>query len=179
MQEEGVNLPCHNNMSKEWHALCANALSESAVSDEPLIHTNLPRNDKDNAAPCKNAPATTANNPTNPENRGDILVHGFWKRGCSCIFDIRITNTDCSSALRSDPVAVLTHHKNDKKQKHLQLCLDWRRHFTPLVFSINGHRGAEANAASKCLATLLTTKWQQPYSQVCGFVRSRLAIALN
>jgi hypothetical protein len=36
----------------------------------------------------------------------------------------------------------------------------------------------EAKAASKRLASTLAAKWKRSYSEVCGFVRSRLSIAL-
>jgi hypothetical protein len=53
-----------------------------------------------------------------------------------------------------------------------------RRHFTPLVFSVDGMMGVEAKAASKRLAARLSFKWKRQYSEVCGFARSRLALAL-
>ena len=31
-------LLCHNNVAAEWHQLCAQALTPSAVSNKPLIH---------------------------------------------------------------------------------------------------------------------------------------------
>jgi hypothetical protein len=58
------------------------------------------------------------------------------------------------------------------------LCIARRRTFTPLVFSIDGLLGKEATAASKRLASSLAGKWKRSYSEVCGFVRSRLSIAL-
>jgi hypothetical protein len=53
-----------------------------------------------------------------------------------------------------------------------------RRSFTPLIFSVDGLIGKEAKAASKRLASTLAGKWKRSYSEVCGFVRSRLSIAL-
>jgi hypothetical protein len=46
------------------------------------------------------------------------------------------------------------------------------------VFSVDGLLGKEATAASKCLASALAWKWKRSYSEVCGFVRSPLSIAL-
>ena len=39
-------------------------------------------------------------------------------------------------------------------------------------------QGVEATAASRRLASSLASKWKRSYSEVCGFVRSRLSIAL-
>ena len=68
--------------------------------------------------------------------------------------------------------------RREKKDKYAKACADRRRHFTPLVFSTDGMMAAEAKAASKRLASRLATKWKRPYSELCGFVRSRLSVAL-
>jgi hypothetical protein len=73
---------------------------------------------------------------------------------------------------------VLAKHEKEKKDKYVEHCLARRRHFTPLVFSVDGLRGAEAEAATKRLASRLAAKWKRTYSEVCGFVRSRLALTL-
>jgi hypothetical protein len=46
------------------------------------------------------------------------------------------------------------------------------------VFSVDDLQGTEADAATKRLASRLAAKWKRTYSEVCGFVRSRLAIRL-
>ena len=51
-------------------------------------------------------------------------------------------------------------------------------HFTPFAVSADGLYGKEADALMKRLAKLLADKWQRPYSQVCGWIKSRLAIAI-
>ncbi len=79
---------------------------------------------------------------------------------------------------KQDPHKVLARHEKEKKDKYVEPCLARRRTFTPLVFSVDGLRGAEASAASKKLASRLSAKWKRAYSEVCGFVRSRLAITL-
>ena len=113
-----------------------------------------------------------------PATRGDISVRGFWKRGATTIFDVRITDTDAPSSHGTDPKKVLQRHENEKKDKYQAACAERRRHFTPLVFSVDGMRGAEATAASRRLASRLSAKWKRNYSDVCSFVRSRLSIAL-
>ena len=68
--------------------------------------------------------------------------------------------------------------EEEKKRKYLQACLEQRRHFAPFVVSADGMLGREAEALLKRLSGKLATKWEQPYSQVCGFVRARLSIAI-
>jgi hypothetical protein len=94
------------------------------------------------------------------------------------IFDIRVTDTDAPSYRGQDPHKILKKHEREKRTKYLAPCLARRRHFTPLVFSVDGLRGPEVQAASKRLASRLSTKWKRTYSEVCGFVRSRLSISL-
>ena len=113
-----------------------------------------------------------------PETRGDVAVHGFFQRGVTTIFDITICDTDCLTYRNHSPESVLAGREKVKKRKHLAACLERRRTFTPLVFSVDGLRGSEATAASKQLAAKLAGKWKRAYSDVCGFVRSRLSIAL-
>ena len=111
---------------------------------------------------------------TTPELRGDVAAHGFWRRGTTTIFDVRITDTDARSYRRTDPHKVLRTQEAEKKAKYGEACAAARRHFTPLVFSVDGLSGPEAQAAQKKLARRLANKWHRTYSHVCGFVRSRL-----
>ena len=158
----------HNDVAYEWHQLCAKALTPSAVTDEPLIHSGRDIQQRANGH----------GNEVPPESRGDVSAHGFWKRGTTAIFDVRITDTDAPTYRNQDPVKVLALHEKLKKDKYLEKCLERRRQFTPLVFSVDGLRGKETDAAAKRLASLLAAKWNRAYSDVCNYVRSRLAIAL-
>jgi hypothetical protein len=167
-KQGGLVLLRHNDVAAEWHRLCAQALTPAAVSDEPLIHTG-----RDSTVGA----GATGTTPQ-PELRGDVAVHGFWRRGATAIFDIRVTDTDAPSYRGLPPKKILEKHEKEKKAKYLEPCLARRRHFTPLVFSVDGMRGAEAEAATKRLASRLASKWKRTYSEVCGFVRSRLALTL-
>ena len=116
--------------------------------------------------------------PAAPASLQVASVHGFWRRGATAIFDIRVTDTDAPTYRGQDPHKVLARHEKEKKDKYVEPCLARRRHFTPLVFSVDGLRGTEADAATKRLASRLATKWKRTYSDVCGYVRSRFAITL-
>jgi hypothetical protein len=123
--------------------------------------------------------AGTHRTEPSPELRSDLAVHGFWTRGQTAIFDVRITDTDQpSNRNTADPAKVLLRHEKEKKEKYGALYIAGRRTFTPLVFSIDGLLGKEATAASKRLASTLAAKWKRSYSEICGFVRSRLSITL-
>jgi hypothetical protein len=73
---------------------------------------------------------------------------------------------------------VLAAHEREKKKKYLADCLNQRRHFTPFVVSIDGLIGREANTLLKKISSLWATKASKSYSEVCGFVKARLSIAI-
>ena len=105
-------------------------------------------------------------------------MYNFWKRGTAAVFDVRITDTDAESYLKTAPWKLLQEHKREKKKKYLDLCHEAHRHFTPLVYSIDGMEGKEAIAARKQLGAKLAAKWGRHYSQVCSMVKSRIGFAL-
>ena len=151
----------HEEVAAEWHKLCSQALTPSAVSDEP----NIPKYQNPDGQDVQ-------------ELRGDVAVHGFWSRGTTAIFDIRVTDTDARSYRTQDPKKVLKKQEKDKKDKYGEACKEANMHFTPLVYSVDGMEGEEVTAARKRLASRLAAKWNRQYSQVCGFVRSRLSFTL-
>jgi hypothetical protein len=77
-----------------------------------------------------------------------------------------------------DPHKVLKSQEREKKKTYSDACRNRYRHFTPLVFSVDGLSGVEATATIKRVTALLSTKWKRAYSEICGFVRSRISIAL-
>ena len=149
------------------------ALSPSAIRDEPMI--NISRKTEDNKT-CKPDPETPPS--VVEEDRGDVLMRSFWAKGTDCIFDVRVTDLDSPAYRKQVPEKVLASQEKSKKRKYLEKCLQQRRHFTPFVVSTDGMLGREANTTLKRVALKLAAKWQKPYSQVCGFVKSRMSIAI-
>ena len=64
------------------------------------------------------------------------------------------------------------------ERMYLEACLKQRRHFSPLLSSLDGLLGVEATATLKRLASCLATKWKQSYSKMYGYVKIRIAITL-
>ena len=77
------------------------------------------------------------------ESRADVSAHGFWKRGTTAMFDIRIVNLDAGSYLRMTPEKALAKAEKEKKDLYLQACLEHRRTFTTMVYSAPGIPSAE------------------------------------
>ena len=94
------------------------------------------------------------------------------------MFDIQIVNLNAGSYLRTTPEKALAKAENKNKDFCLQSCLERRSTFTPIVYSADGIPGAEALAAQKRLAALLSYKLKREYSEMCGFVRARISIAI-
>ena len=107
-----------------------------------------------------------------------MRCHGFCERGRTTIFDMRITDTDARSHRKKEFAKVLEQHKKEKKDKYLQNCLEMRKDFTPMVYSVDGIAAREAQNAEKRLATHLASKWNREYSQMVYYVRVRMAIAV-
>jgi hypothetical protein len=170
----GLVIMRHNEIKDELCDLLTKALVPSAVRDEPRIYPCRPAV----PPPQKEPDPVRRINSLVDDDRGDILVRGFWARGTDCIIDVRVTNTDAKSQRHKDPDKILAQHEREKKRKYLEPCLKQRRHFTPFVVSTDGLLGREATLFLKRLASVLSDKWHQPYSVVCGFVRSRMSIAI-
>ena len=158
----------HNDIKAVWSSMCADALTPSCVSDEPLIYTS--RGTTSDGSPSRTEPL--------PDDRGDVAVHGFWTRGRATIFDVRVTDPEAPYNQKKNPAKILLDHEKEKKTKYLEACLERQRDFTPLVFSVDGLRSKETDAACKHLAALLAKKWERSYSEVCSYVRCRLALSL-
>ena len=94
------------------------------------------------------------------------------------MFDILIVNLDTGSYLRMTPEKALAKAEKEKKDLYLQACLERRRIFTPMIYSADGIPRSEALAAQKRLAALLSYKLKREYSEMCGFVRARMSLAI-
>ena len=94
------------------------------------------------------------------------------------MFDIRIVNLDVGSYLRMTPEKALSKAEKENKYLYPQACLERRRTFTPMVYSADGIPGAEALAVQKRLAALLSYKLKWEFSEMGGFVRARMSLAI-
>ena len=169
----GLIIQRHDEINQELANLSRMALKPSSVRAEPLISTG---------SLCKTSNPTQDNSvklqdPCDTRARGDLLVRSLWKNGSDCIIDVRVTDLDAPSYASRDPAKVLASHEQQKKKKYLEDCLQQRRSFSPFVISADGLLGFEAKNILKQLSRLLVTKWERPYSVVCGLVRARMSIA--
>ena len=94
------------------------------------------------------------------------------------LFDVRIIDTDARSYCNCSPLDVLSTAEAEKKRKYHQACTDRRAQFTPLCVSVDGMMGKEASIFVKRLAERLSLKWNQNYSAILFWIRTRLTFAI-
>ena len=173
----GLVLLRHNEIRDELASLASQALTPSAVRDEPLIQPSR-GTESTPSTPGEASVQRDISKTQLADERGDLLIRGLWSTGSDSIIDVRVTNVDCRTQRDKDPEKVLATHERAKKKKYLASCLEQRRSFIPFVVSADGLLGREASFLLQRLSALLAEKWDKPYSEVCGFVRARMSVAV-
>ena len=130
----------HDDAREEWAHLSGYGLTSSRVGTEPKIfYGNELSAGNAQTHHVRSCPCSGRNERRRrctclgPESRGDVLAHGFWLNQRSCIFDIRIVDTDAKSYGNSASDKILERHARMKKGDYEEACLENRRDFTPMV----------------------------------------------
>ena len=84
-------------------------------------------------------------------------------------------DTQSCSYQNKDYQKVLAQQEKEKKNQYLRPCLEMRKDFTPLVYSVNGIAGREAE---KRLAYHLLEKWHKQLPQMVYYSWIQMAIAV-
>ena len=112
---------------------------------------------------------------TSNHARPDIRARGFWNNHQDAFFDVRVFYPNAPSNRSGD---AYRRHEQAKKREYGQRVREIERGvFTPLVLSTWGGMGKEAATFYKRLADLLSSKRQNPYPAVMGWLRCRLSFA--
>ena len=150
--------------------LTANLLSEvcHSVSTEPHLQ------------PISGETLTGASANVEDGARLDILANGFWgSRFERAFFDVRVFNPHAPSNRQPQLATSYRRHENLKKRCYEQRIREVEHgSFTPLVLSATGGLGRAATVTYRRLASLLSTKLDQPYSTIMGWLRCRLSFSL-
>ena len=127
----GLVLARNDYAAKEWGALRSRALVPSTISYEPKINSRTVQGERTRAGARQeggedNGGTDTVGQKVNEavrligqpgqvvvptESRADVSAHGFWKRGTTAMFDIRIVNLDAGSYLNMTPEKALAKAK--------------------------------------------------------------------
>jgi hypothetical protein len=100
-------------------------ISPSAVHNKPTIHNSRTtagtkdQEGKDHLVKCLFCNSIK-------EDRGNILIRGLWSHDTDCIIDVHMTDVYAKSNRSKAPEKVLAAHKQEKKRKHLETCLEQR-----------------------------------------------------
>jgi len=111
--------------------------------------------------------------------RLDIAASGFWGgRFERAFFDVRIFNPH--APFNSQPLsACYRKYENIKIPAYEQRVREVEHSsFTPLVMSLTGGLGNAATVFYKRLASLLSSKWDLPYSSTIAWIRCSLSFSL-
>ena len=165
----GLIAIAHDDLRDEAGYLCEKALTPSQVTYEPKIHYGRGLT-AGTAIPREGEPGNEA--------RGDVMAHGLWKKGTACVLDTQILHTDARGYSATTSANNLEATARFKKRKYLAACLEQRRSFMPLIYSSDGMAAKESKAFEKRVAALLSAKWNRSYSEMCGWVRSRMCLAV-
>ena len=87
-----------------------------------------------------------------------------------------ITDTQSCSYWNNDYQKAHAQQEKEKKNQYLRPCLEMRKDFIPLVYSVDGIAGREAKNAEKRLAYHLTEKWHKQLPQMVHYVRIQMAM---
>ena len=116
---------------------------------------------------------------TSPEARLDIKAGGFWQRGVTAFFDVRITHVNSKCNQNKPTIAIFKEHENEKKRKYQQRVLDVEMGtFMPLVLGTNVGMRIECQMFLKHLADKLSRKDGEPYHAVISWLRTRLSFEI-
>ena len=139
--------------AKEWCSLGAWSLVPIAITYEPKINSRTVQGERTGAVARQEGEEADGGTETvgrtlngvarligslgqivvPAESRADVCVHGFWKRGTTTMFEIRIVNLNVGSYLRMSPEKALAKAEKEKNYLYLQACLERRRNYTTMV----------------------------------------------
>ena len=113
---------------------------------------------------------------TSSEERLDIKAGGFWSRGVTAFFDVRVTHVTSKCYQNKTTFQVFKEREDEKKREYLQRVLDVEMgSFTPLVFGTNGGMGNECQRFLKHLADKIAQKDTEPYNTVIAWLRTQIS----
>ena len=113
--------------------------------------------------------------------RLDVRAQGFWgSRNTKDFFDVKVFNPFAKSYRNRPLTQVFTQMEQMKRRSYDQRVRDIEHGtMTPLIFSLNGGLGRAATVTYKRLASLLSLKWNEPYSIVMGWLRCTISFSLT
>ena len=132
------------------------------------------------ARTCVHTARTYAHTHTEDGARLDVAADGFWGgRYERAFFDVRVFNPHAPTNKQQCLASTYRRHEREKMRAYEQRVREVEHgSFTPLVMSLSGGVGNAANVCYKRLASMLSDKWDQPYSTTLAWMRCKLSFSL-
>ena len=141
-------------------------------------------------AKCRNVYTEPALLPTSAElhpkgtitesgARLDIVATGLYGRNARTFMDVRITHPNAPSNLNVPLDKLYKRNEEEKKTKYNSRVLNTERaSFIPLVFSTAGTTAPECDRFHKRLATLISKRRKESYTDVINYIRTKICFAM-
>lgn len=116
---------------------------------------------------------------TSQDARLDIKAGGFWQRGVTAFFDVRVSHVNSKCNQNKSTSTIFKEQEKEKKRKYEERILDVEMgSFTPLVFGTNGGMGTECQMFLKALAEKISRKTNEPYAETITYIRTKLSFEI-
>ena len=116
---------------------------------------------------------------TSSDTRLDVKAGGFWSRGVTTFFYVRMTHVNSKTNQGKSTAAIFKEQESEKKRKYQQRVLEVEMgSFTPLIFGTNGGMGEEYKMFMKHLAEKLAEKDVEGYPIVISWLRTRISFEI-
>ena len=117
---------------------------------------------------------------TGENARPDIRARGFYRPGQHTFMDVRIVNPNSESYCDISTKKVCERAEKQKKTAYEDRIINIEHgSFIPLIFTVTGGMGPQAQTFFKLLCHKTAYKLKQNYSDVCSFMRCKLSFLLK
>ena len=111
--------------------------------------------------------------------RLDVSGIGVWGSYERTFLDVRIVHPNAPSYIDKPIEKVYEIHEKEKKRMYNERVIQVEKgSFTPIVMSTFGGMGVEAKKYHKRIATLISQKRDERYSDVVNFMRTRMRFSI-
>ena len=111
--------------------------------------------------------------------RLDVSGVGVWGSYERTFLDIRVVHPNAPSYINKPIKKIYETHEKEKKRAYNERVIQVEKgSFTPIVVSTFGGMGAEAERYHKRIATLISEKRNERYSDVLNYLRTRLRFSI-
>ena len=111
--------------------------------------------------------------------RLDVSGIGVWGSYERTFLDVRIVHPNAPSYANKSMDKIFEKHEKEKKRDYNERVIQVEKgSFTPIVMSTFGGMGVEAKKFHKRIATLISEKRGERYSDVVNFMRTRIRFSI-